>query len=57
MEYKIIDGKRFHKDESRRSKLVWVPSEKYLYSKIVQRNGKIEYMCYKHVSADPNKRV
>lgn len=57
MEYKIIDGKRFHKDESRRSKLVWVPSEKYLYSKIVQRNGKIEYMCYQHVSADPKKRV
>lgn len=57
MEYKIIDGKRFHLNESRRSKLLWVPSEKYLYSKINKRNNKIEYICYQHVSADPKKKV
>lgn len=57
MEFKIIDGKRFHIDESRHSKLIWIPSEKYLYSKKNQRNGKVEFICYQYVSADSKKKV
>lgn len=57
MDYVIIDGKRFNGDEKKRSKLIWVPNEKYLYSKKTQRGENVEFCCYQSVLADPKKKV
>lgn len=56
MEFIIVDGKRFNANDKKRSKLLWMPSEKHLYFRKNIRGGNIEYACYQGILTDRKKR-
>lgn len=50
MDYKIVKGYREN------AFLLWVPSEKHLYSFKVERCGRREYICYNDTLSKPKKK-